>query len=93
MVDYLQTILRIRDVYPRSKFFPSRIPDPNYLYPGCRILDAGCRIPDPGCRIPDARSRMPDPGSALKNFSLYGNLKKIVSKLSENFDPGCLSHV
>ncbi len=24
----LQTVLRIRDVYPRSQFFPYRIPDP-----------------------------------------------------------------
>jgi hypothetical protein len=26
--------LRIRDVYPGSDFFPSRIPDPNCLHPG-----------------------------------------------------------
>ncbi len=29
---------RIRDVYPGSDFFPSRIPDPNCLHPGSRIL-------------------------------------------------------
>jgi hypothetical protein len=28
----------IRDVYPGSDFFPSRIPDPNCLHPGYRIL-------------------------------------------------------
>ncbi len=28
------TVLRIRDVYPGSDFFPSRFPDPNCLYPG-----------------------------------------------------------
>jgi hypothetical protein len=30
-------VLRIRDVYPGSVFFPSRIPDPNCLHPGSRI--------------------------------------------------------
>ncbi len=30
-------MLRIRDVYPGSDFFPSRIPDPNCLHPGSRI--------------------------------------------------------
>jgi hypothetical protein len=36
----LETVLRIRDVYPgsRIRFFPSRIPDPNCLHPGSRIL-------------------------------------------------------
>ncbi len=29
---------RIRDVYPGSDFFPSRIPDPKCLHPGSRIL-------------------------------------------------------
>ncbi len=27
-------VLRIRDVYPGSEFFPSRIPDPNFFHPG-----------------------------------------------------------
>jgi hypothetical protein len=31
-------VWRIRDVYPGSDFFPSRIPDPNCLNPGSRIL-------------------------------------------------------
>ncbi len=33
-------MLRIRDVYPgsRIRLFPSRIPDPNCLHPGSRIL-------------------------------------------------------
>ncbi len=31
---YLPAVLRIRDVYPGSDFFPSRIPDPNCLHPG-----------------------------------------------------------
>jgi hypothetical protein len=31
------TVLRIRDVYPGSDFFPSRIPDPNCLHPGSLI--------------------------------------------------------
>jgi hypothetical protein len=39
-------VLRIRDVYPGSDFFPSRIPDPNCLHPGSRIRTVS--IPDPG---------------------------------------------
>jgi hypothetical protein len=35
---YKKAVWRIRDVYPRSDFFPSRIPDPNCLHPGSRIL-------------------------------------------------------
>jgi hypothetical protein len=60
-------VLRIRDVYPGSDFFPSRSPDPNCLYPGSRIRikEFKCFNPkkwflssrkyDPGCssRIPD----------------------------------------
>ncbi len=30
-------VLRIRDVYPVSEFFPSQIPDPNFFNPGSRI--------------------------------------------------------
>jgi hypothetical protein len=33
-----KAVWRIRDVYPGSDFFPSRIPDPNCLHPGSRIL-------------------------------------------------------
>ncbi len=33
----VNTVLRIRDVYPGSDFFPSRNPDPNCLHPGSRI--------------------------------------------------------
>jgi hypothetical protein len=33
-----KTVWRIRDVNPGSDFFPSRIPDPNCLHPGSRIL-------------------------------------------------------
>jgi hypothetical protein len=32
------SVLRIRDVYPGSDFFPSRILDPNCFHPGSRIL-------------------------------------------------------
>jgi hypothetical protein len=32
-----KTVLRIREVYPGSNFFPSQIPDPNCLHPGSRI--------------------------------------------------------
>jgi hypothetical protein len=38
-IQVLQTVWRIRDVYPGSNFFPSRIPDPNCLHSGSRILD------------------------------------------------------
>jgi hypothetical protein len=31
-------VWQIRDVYPGSDFFPSRIPDPNCLHPESRIL-------------------------------------------------------
>jgi hypothetical protein len=34
----LQAVWLIRDVYPGSDFFPSRIPDPNFFHPGFRIL-------------------------------------------------------
>ncbi len=54
-------MLRIGDVYPRS-----RIPDPDF-YPS--------RIPDPGSRIPDLGSRIPDPGS--KNSNRRERWKKI----------------
>ena len=33
----LEPVLRIRDVYPGSDFFPSRIPDPNFFNPGSWI--------------------------------------------------------
>jgi hypothetical protein len=33
-----KSVRRIRDVYPGSGFFPSRIPNPNCLHPGSRIL-------------------------------------------------------
>jgi hypothetical protein len=67
-----ETVLRIRDVYPGSDFFPSRIPDPNCLHPGSRILIKELKYfnpqkskkkwflrskkYDPGCS-----SRIPDP--------------------------------
>jgi hypothetical protein len=66
------SVWRIRDVYPGSDFFPgSRIPDPNCLYPGSRILIKefkyfnpqkskkgflSSKKYDPGCS-----SRIPDP--------------------------------
>jgi hypothetical protein len=37
-------VLRIRDVYPGSKFIPSRIPDPNCFHPGSRITDPHQRL-------------------------------------------------
>jgi hypothetical protein len=69
----LGAVLRIRDDYPGSDFFPSRIPDPNCLHPGSRIRIKEIRILtkngkyDPGCssRIPDPDADflpIPDPG-------------------------------
>jgi hypothetical protein len=64
-------VWRIRDVYPGSDFFPSRIPDPNCLHAGSRILKEfkyfnpkkakkwflkALQKYDPGCS-----SRIPDP--------------------------------
>jgi hypothetical protein len=66
-----KSVLRIRDVYPRSDFFPSRIPDPNCLHPRSRVRIKefkyfnpqknkkwflSSRKYDPGCL-----SRIPDP--------------------------------
>ncbi len=65
-----ESVLRIRDVYPDpgSDFFPSRIPDPNFFYPGSASKNLSILTPqkwfpnsrkyDPGCsfRVPD-----PDP--------------------------------
>ncbi len=55
-------MLRIRNVYPGSDFFPSRIPDPNCLHPGSasknlsiltqkkkKEMGSNCRKYDPGC--------------------------------------------
>jgi len=64
-------VLRIRNVYPGSDFFTSRIRDPNCLYPGSRLCIKefkffnpqktkkwylSSRKYDPGCS-----SRIPDP--------------------------------
>ncbi len=40
----LHLVLRIRDVYPRSDFFPSRIPDPGSWIPDPNCLHSGSRI-------------------------------------------------
>jgi hypothetical protein len=73
-----KAVLRIRDVYPRSDFFPSRIPDPNCLHPGSASKNLSILTPkkwflssrkyDPGCssRIPDPDADflpIPDPGT------------------------------
>jgi hypothetical protein len=34
---HLHSVLRKRDVYPASEFFPSRIPDPIFFHPGSAI--------------------------------------------------------
>ncbi len=68
-------VMRIRDVYPGSDFFPSRIPDPNCFHPGSRILVKkktkkwflSSKKYDPGCSsrirmLTFYPSRIPDPG-------------------------------
>jgi hypothetical protein len=66
----LYTVLRIRDVYPGSVFFPSRTPDPNFINPETRIRIKEFKYLnpkkwflstqeyDPGC---SCRIRIPDP--------------------------------
>ncbi len=66
LVSVWAPVLRIRDVYPRS-----RIPDPDFnpswiTDHGSRISDLGSRIPDLGPRIPDPESRIPDLKTATK---------------------------
>jgi hypothetical protein len=73
-------VLRIRDVYPGSDFFPCRIPDPNCLHPGSRIRIKefkyfnpkkpkkwflSSRKYDPGCS-----SRIPDPDADFLPISI-----------------------
>jgi hypothetical protein len=63
-------VLRIREVYPGSEFFPSRIPDPNFS------------IPDPGSEF--FPSRIPDPHQRIKAFSppkIVSKLSEICSGL------------
>jgi hypothetical protein len=74
-----QTVLRIRDVYPGSVCFPSRIPDPNLFHSGStskievfqpiklvsKLSEIRSRlfIPDPGPGWDLAFLPIPDPGS------------------------------
>jgi hypothetical protein len=70
-------VLRIRDVYPGSEFFPSQIPDriKEFKYFNPKNILLSSRKYDPGCssririfhpyRIPDPGvKKAPDPGSA-----------------------------
>ncbi len=57
MLSYRNSVLRIRNVYPGSVFFPSRIPDLNFFHPGSASKNlsnithpAFLTIPDPGDR-------------------------------------------
>jgi hypothetical protein len=40
-----KSVLRIRDVYPGSDFFPSRIPDLNCLHPGSSSKNSSILTP------------------------------------------------
>ncbi len=57
------TVLQIRDVYPGSNFYPSRIPDPNYLH---LILDPHWKIMAPSVADPGS-SALLTPGSGIQN--------------------------
>jgi hypothetical protein len=74
-----KSVLRIRDVYPGSEFFPSRIPDPNFSITDSHQKNLSILTPkkwflssrkyDPGfsSRIPDPDPYflpIPDPGSS-----------------------------
>ena len=81
-------VLRIRDVYPGSDFFPSRIPEPNFLHPGSRIRNKELKYFTPKycfkafrnmIRVvhPGSGSRflpIPDPGSG--SASLWSTLQR-----------------
>ncbi len=58
---YLHSVLRKRDVYPGSDFFPSRIRDPHqriYVFKPPKKWFLSTQKYDPGCFSP-----IPDPGS------------------------------
>jgi hypothetical protein len=72
-------VLRIRDVYPRSRIQFSSIPDPNFFHPGSRIrikefkyftqklfLISKLFIPDPDHDF----LPIPDPGVRIRNTGI-----------------------
>jgi hypothetical protein len=71
-----QPVLRIRDVFTGSEFFPPRIPDlyfnPKNLFLNSRKYESGCGIPDfYTSQIPDPGvKKAPDPGSATLKIAL-----------------------
>jgi hypothetical protein len=59
------SVLRIRDVYPGSDFFPSLIPYPNFFHPGSRIHIKEFEYFNPKNSF--LSSRKYDPGCSSRN--------------------------
>ncbi len=64
-----KTLWRIRDIYPGSNFFPSRMPDPNCLHPRSRIRTVS--IPDPDPKKIENMIRVVHPGSRIRMMTFY----------------------
>ncbi len=64
-------VLRIRDVYPGSNFFPSRIPDPNCLHPGSRIRIKEFKYFNPKKWFLSSRKYDPGCSSRIRMLTFY----------------------
>jgi len=77
----LITVWRIRDVYPGSDFFPSRIPDPNISIPDPGSASKNLRILTQKmvsklkeiCLCCSSRIRIPDPNPDLLHIPDIGS--------------------
>jgi hypothetical protein len=79
----LDAVLQIRDVYPGSDLFPSRIPDLNFSHPGSRIYikefkyfnPQNCflssRKYDPGLFIPGSRGQKGTGSATLPRWKFF----------------------
>ncbi len=74
---FCPSVLRIPDVYPVSKFFPSRVPDPNFFHPGSEFFPSRIRIFPSRIRI--------------QKFKYFNRRKWFLS--SRKYDPGCSSRI
>jgi hypothetical protein len=64
-------VLRIRDVYPGSDFFPSRIPDLNCLYPGSRTRIKEFKYFNPKKWFLSSRKYDPGCSSRIRMLTFY----------------------
>jgi hypothetical protein len=71
------SVMRIRDVYPESKLFLTRIPDPNFFHPGYEFFPSRIRIFPSRIRI--------------QKFKYFYPRKWFLS--SRKYDPGCSSRI